>query len=161
MTFEAVLANDPHIVDEEPGIHPLDVIVNDLDFRLADAPVTGEVFELLNGGDVVRGWANDRQQLEAALTAAENESGEGAVFRDAAGRWTKVKSKRYSYLKSLRTPLLWVAAGKVDSLGQRFTVEEVKLRDAGAWERLPDYLVTTPSGQQALRLPDLARAAQL
>lgn len=162
LTCEAVLTNDPHIVADDTGIYVLDAIVNDAQFRLAEPGVISEVTDLLGlDAEVGSLLAHDRAELDFELKRSENSPTEGAVFTDAAGRWTKVKSNRYSYLKSLRTPLMRVVTGQSETLGQQRADEEAQLRAAGVWDRLPDYLVETPTGQMALRIPDIAKDAAL
>lgn len=162
LTFEVVLENDPHIVADPVGVHFLDAIVNDVEFRLADDKALGVIEAYVGqGAQSTVLTAENREELAGWLDYYADDQGEGAVFTDAAGRWTKVKSKRYSYLKSLRTPLMRAVTGKAETLGQRFSEEETLLKASGVWDRLPDYLVETPTGQMALRIPDIAKDAAL
>ncbi|GAA4923708.1 RNA ligase [Nesterenkonia rhizosphaerae] len=162
LTFEVVLNNDPHIVAESEGVHFLDAIVNDLQFRLANA-------EALHAIEGIVGWgaqslaqrAENRDELAFWLDHFMESKDEGAVFTDAAGRWTKVKSQHYLRIKSMRSALLRVATGTGETLGSRFTAEESVLRESGVWDDLPDYLEKTPSGQMALRIPDIVEDADL
>ena len=163
LTFEVVLENDPHIVEESAGVYFLDAIVNDVEFRLADDYAMDWIEACVGQGarstPIV---AENREDLAHWLDVYSLEdTGEGAVFTDAAGRWTKVKSQRYSHLKSMRSPLMRVVAGKSETLGQRFAGEEELLKSSGVWDRLPDYLVQTPTGEMALRIPDIAKDAGL
>ena len=163
LTFEVVLENDPHIVREPEGVHFLDVIVNEAEFRLADEQSLHSIERLVGHGSARTGIkVADREELANLLDLYYCEdTGEGAVFTDAAGRWTKVKSQRYSHLKSMRTPLMRVVTGKAETLGERFDAEEELLNSSGVWDRLPDYLVETPTGEMALRIPDIAKDAGL
>lgn len=163
LTFEVVLENDPHIVEESAGVYFLDAIVNDVEFRLADDYAMDWIEAYVGAGAGSTAIvAENREELAHWLDVYSLEdTGEGAVFTDAAGRWTKVKSQRYSHLKSMRTPLMRVVTGKAEALGQRFAAEEGLLKSSGVWDRLPDYLVETPTGEMALRIPDIAKDAGL
>lgn len=163
LTFEVVLENDPHIVEESAGVYFLDAIVNDVEFRLADDYAMDWIEAYVGAGAGSAAIvAENREELAHWLDVYSLEdTGEGAVFTDAAGRWTKVKSQRYSHLKSMRSPLMRVVTGKSETLGQRFAGEEELLKSSGVWDRLPDYLVETPTGEMALRIPDIAKDAGL
>lgn len=163
LTFEVVLENDPHIVEESAGVYFLGAIVNDVEFRLADDYAMDWIEAYVGAGAGSTAIvAENREELAHWLDVYSLEdTGEGAVFTDAAGRWTKVKSQRYSHLKSMRSPLMRVVAGKSETLGQRFAGEEELLKSSGVWDRLPDYLVETPTGEMALRIPDIAKDAGL
>ncbi|XKH58564.1 metallophosphoesterase (plasmid) [Citricoccus nitrophenolicus] len=160
VTFEAILANDPHLVayDEEQIVF-LDVIDNAIEFRIRDE-LAKAVQTILGVQQAASQLATTREQLEALLALSELADHEGAVLRDARGQMTKVKAEGYRRAKRLRGALGRVLSGKADRLpgDPLMMASESRLRETGVWDRLGEYTVVNPVGQVVLDMPRIMAA---
>lgn len=164
VTFEAILANDPHpILAAEEQIVFLDVIDNSIEFRIRH-DLARAVESVLGVTQVPSRVVTTREELSALVAEYEQGDLEGAVLRDAAGRMTKIKAEPYRRVKKLRGPLTRVLEGKATSLpshDEDMVAYERMLRASGVWDRLSEFAVVNPNGQRVLNLPALLQEAEL
>lgn len=174
-TFEIISDNDVHIVDEgheRPIL--LDLIPNTEEFRTLDKRIVDAlVYNLtLNSEDRAEvkseakiettPWTTveNYDELQSEIQKAENESltsngVEGLVIEDAEGRMTKINTKGYLKVKSVRGGLNRILSGK----GIRHWNDALRELDAkGALDQdvLSGYLVTNVSGHLDVDLPRFA-----
>lgn len=159
VTFEVILENDPHlttIVGED--IVFLDVINNSIDFAFRPE-LEQAVQAILNIRRVPSIMATTGEQLSELIDYYQHEiMFEGAVFKDATGRMTKIKSDYYSAAKAIRGPLTRVLRGTAETLPQTMRETQQQLIDAGVWGNLMECTKVNPNSETVLDMPRILKA---